>query len=150
MKKDSTMIQVFVSQKSDNSHGVDQIIEDVISSLKESQVPQAEGRRRDQRWAVNMMGVVQIFLQNEEVAYLPVMICNISRSGILLELVDKGYLHENMLHEIDEFNLLFLPPGQTKVISVVCQPRRVEVNNSVLMGASFLHAEEDDFPLLVM
>lgn len=144
MKKEKSFIQLVVSQKSGVSDDVDQVIEETLELFKRGKTPQEKGQRRYERWSVNLMGVAQFFLVDTSVIYLPVMIRNMSKSGILLEFVEKGYLHERMLHEIQEFNLLFIPPHQRDVVTVVCHPRRIELNRSVLIGASFCLVPNSD------
>ena len=150
MTKNGGLVQILARQASSNPRDGTDTIEEIIRIYEGSEGGTIEGdRRKYRRWKVNLMGVVQLFQDTGKVSYLPARVCNISRSGIYLELLDKGHWDNNLLQSLEEFNLLFMSPTNDKVVSVCCQPKRLEVNKSVLVGAAF-DLDEGPQPLFFM
>lgn len=100
--------------------------------------PSVDGadRRHGDRYEVAQQAVVQLFSGEREVVCLPALIKNISLSGVLLEIVDKGHVWMDMLESIEHFNLIFVIPGESEPVVLDCSPARMDLSSHVV-GAVF-------------
>lgn len=113
------------------------VVQEYLDSLHSQNPNYAGERRREQRIEVELRAIIHLHKWNNEVAYLPAMIRNISASGAMLEIMDKGHILAEAMDQIERFAISFFVPGEAEPVMVECQPRRIEVDNLVGVGAEF-------------
>lgn len=99
-------------------------------------------RRRGVRYEMHQSAVIQIMCNDDTVVCLPAVIRNISLSGLLLEILDKGHVYSDMLDTIDHFSVLFILPGEDAPMVIDCHPKRMELRRHVRVGAEFSSCSE--------
>lgn len=119
-------------------------LQEFVGALGGRNVADSGERRHSQRQPVRLEAVIRIQKRNNEVVYLPAIMKNISGSGVMLEIQDKGHIIVGSLNDIEQFLVSFVVPGQANPVMVECFPRRLEINELVGVGAEF--AELDSEP----
>ncbi len=100
-----------------------------------------DDRRRAARVEVELPAVVMLHNEGNEFVCLPAQIKNISMSGVLLEIADKGHLYTDTLGRIERFIISFFVPGETAPVAIECQPKRLEMKYKLEVGAQFFRDE---------
>ncbi|GFM37290.1 PilZ domain-containing protein [Desulfovibrio psychrotolerans] len=145
-------------------HGYSQLIELGINTrpsenapftrLVDQMCPQPEqlaeesgDKRRYSRHSTAIPCVAHIARKGNQVIVLTGTIRNISTSGMLLELRDKGHLYAAMFREIESFQVSLILEGDI-VACVDCLPRHIEDAEELMIGVQV--NDEDAHPLLPM
>lgn|GEM_PF-1078251 len=137
-KRYSQLLDIALDAKGDAGRNVsDAVLRLIRSVMREDPSFDNEGRRQGTRYEVSQQAVVQIFSSEGEIVCLPAMIKNISLSGVLLEIRDKGHVYLDMLESIEHFNLIFVIPGEKNPVVLDCSPARMELSSQVIVGAVF-------------
>ncbi|WBF67437.1 hypothetical protein LN040_17290 [Desulfovibrio subterraneus] len=90
-------------------------------------------RRKDIRHSTVIPCIIRISRKGNEILVLNGVIRNISTSGMLLELRDKGHLYTAMFREIEAFQVSLILNDNT-VTCVECFPRHIEDNDQLAIG----------------
>ncbi|MFV0348163.1 MAG: hypothetical protein ACK5JO_06210 [Halodesulfovibrio sp.] len=90
-------------------------------------------RRKDARHSTVIPCIIRISRKGNEILVLNGVIRNISTSGMLLELRDKGHLHTAMFREIEAFQVSLILSDNT-VTCVECFPRHIEDHEQLAIG----------------
>ncbi|QGY39196.1 hypothetical protein GM415_03335 [Pseudodesulfovibrio cashew] len=96
-----------------------------------------EERRGSVRRSVTLRAVIYVQKRGNEIFCLPAVIRNISASGVMLEVEDKGHLFARAIDEIEMFTVSFCLSGDAEPMTIECQPRHIEVSEIVGIGAEF-------------
>jgi len=118
-------------------------LQEFLGSLGGGNVADSGERRHSQRQPVKLEAVIRIQKRNNEVVYLPAIMKNISGSGVMLEIQDKGHIIVGSLNDIEQFLVSFVVPGQANPVMVECFPRRLEINELVGVGAEFAELDSE-------
>lgn len=98
---------------------------------------ESNDRRQGVRYEMHQSAVIQIVCSDGDVVCLPAVIRNISFSGLMLEIQDKGHVYAGMVDSIVHFSVLFIIPGRDEPVAIDCQPKRMELSRQVRVGAEF-------------
>lgn len=98
-------------------------------------------RRKDIRHSTVIPCIIRISRKGNEILVLNGVIRNISPSGMLLELRDKGHLYTAMFREIEAFQVSLILNDNT-VTCVECFPRHIEDHDQLAIGVR-VGTEED-------
>lgn len=145
-------------------HGYSQLIElgistrpsenDPFTKLVDRMCPQPEqhaeesgDKRRYTRHSTAIPCVAHIARKGNQVIVLTGTIRNISASGMLLELRDKGHLYTAMFREIESFQVSLILEGNIAAC-VDCHPRHIEDAEDLVIGVQV--NDDTAHPLLPM
>lgn len=123
-----------------------QEIKNVIKELERYNSEQCDkistDRRKNFRKEINISGMIKLTMNTNEILFLPVVIKNISRKGMLLALHDKGYVFVEMLDRITDISVSFI--AEDKEISTVhCLPKHVQLKEHINVGVEMLREDKD-------
>lgn len=111
-------------------------LEAFIASLEPDE-SKPEDRREANRQAVELAAIIRLQKKGNEVIYLPAKMKNISTTGVMLEVLDKGHIIAEAAGEIEQFMVSFQVPGTTEPLTLECHPKRLEFNHLIGVGAEF-------------
>ena len=112
-------------------------VRNYLASMKKGGGSASVERRQAKRQPVELRAIIRLQKRGNEVVYLPAIMKNISATGVMLEVKDKGHLMPGTLENIEQFIVSFSLPGETEPVTVECLPRRLEINEMVGVGVEF-------------
>lgn len=119
------------------SNGWPEAIRKYLDSLDGEHPTNPVERRRAERQEVELRAIIRVQKKGNEVVYLPAIMKNISASGVMLEVQDKGHIMVGSTEDIEQFIVSFVVPGESEPVSVECLPRRLVIKEMVGVGAEF-------------
>jgi len=124
------------------SNGWPEAVRNYLESVGNDADTGSVERRGSQRQPVELRAIIRLQKKGNEVVYLPAIMKNISRSGVMLEVQDKGHIVAGALDNIEQFIVSFVLPDELEPVTVECLPRRLEINELVGVGAEFASLAE--------
>lgn len=124
------------------SNGWPEAVKNYLESLEDDHASGKVERRSSKRQPVELRAIIRLQKKGNEVVYLPAIMKNISKTGVMLEVQDKGHIMAGSMDSIEQFVVSFVLPDELEPVTVECLPRRLEVNELVGVGAEFASLAE--------
>jgi len=135
------ILRVVLKRDIATSDGWPSAVQHYLDSLTEGYANESGERRNSQRQDMEICAVIRLQKKGNEVLYLPAKIKNMSASGVMVELEDKGHIMVSSMDSIEQFLVCFEVPGEKELVTVECLPRRLEIAELVGVGAEFAELE---------
>lgn len=106
-------------------------------------------RRRAHRAEVDINALIAVRRKGNELIFAPAVIKNISATGLLLELVDKGHFPAGIPDYMERFEVNFFLPGDGAPVTIECRPKRIRIDEHIAIGAEFSNtpSEPQRYPM---
>ncbi len=142
MKNNNSVDQIMQLLLDEEHHEIKNVIEELERNDMGQSNKVSPDRRKNNRKEINMSGIIKLTMDTNEILFLPVLIRNISRKGMLLVLNDKGYVFVEMLDQITDISISFI--GEDKKISTVhCLPKHVQLKDHINVGVEMLREDKE-------